>query len=606
MATKIKTGPKVLVALLVIGALIFGARWYVVNHGDTKAVSTVPTKAPDGLSDFDETKSQQPVAGNINNGITLPSTKTAQMDGVVKSKMLILAWNAQMGLILANGGPSTTEGSLMQKNGVSLTLERQDDYGKMQEALVSCAGELAKNKKSCSNGANFVAIMGDGAPSFLAGVNPTLAKLGPDFVAEIVGSSGRSYGEDKFMAPQKVKDNAQNARGLVIAGVLKDGDWDIAMFWAAENEICNNPDVTTYDPNCLNWVGTSSFVEADEKYIQGYCEDRPVVKGNKKTGASQKVCVTGVVTWTPGDVTVAQKKGGLVSILSTRENSSQMPQTIIGIRKWNRANRDAVKGLLRATFEGGDQIKRGGQPALMRAAAASTAIYKEESPAYWAKYYRGVEEPDITGNLVSLGGSRVFNLADNLRFFGLEQGSANAFAATYITFGNIQKQQYPADLPTYPALAEILDLSYMQEVANESGVVKGKADTADFSNTPSTDDQVGKRGWSITFQTGSAQFSPSASQELDKLLRELIVASDTVVEIHGHTDSAGDPNSNLALSGYRANAVKAYLEKNAPANFPKGRVKVFQHGQTQPLVSNDTQAGMAQNRRVEIVLKSGR
>ena len=81
-----------------------------------------------------------------------------------------------------------------------------------------------------------------------------------------------------------------------------------------------------------------------------------------------------------------------------------------------------------------------------------------------------------------------------------------------------------------------------------------------------------------------------------------MIASGTTVEIHGHTDNAGSPESNMQLSEDRAFAVKAWLEKAAPANFPEGRIKVFAHGQTNPLTSNATAEGKAKNRRVEIVL----
>ncbi len=596
--SKIKTGPKVLLVALLVGGTVFGARHYVMNHGDAKMASVVPEKA-ESLADFKETV---PVAPAEN--APLPSTTVVAQTGK-PVKMLVIPWNAQMGLALANGGPVTTEGSLMAKHGVNLSITRQDDYSKMQADLVACASELAKGKKQCSTGANFVTIMGDAGPSFFAGLNEQLGKLGSDLKAEIVGSAGRSFGEDKFMAPPSVKEDPKNGRGLLVAGVLKDGDWNIAMFWASENEICNNPDVTTYDPNCLNWVGTSSFVEADEKYIQGACEDRLVVSGGKKTGETRKVCVNGVVTWTPGDVAVAKKKGGLVSVLSTRENGSQMANVIVGIKRWNADNRETVKGLLQATFEGGDLVKTGGPAALKRAAEASQKIYNEETPAYWAKYYRGVEEEDAQGNLVSLGGSRVFNLADNLRYYGLEAGAANAYASTYKLFGDIMKQQYPRDLPSYPPVEEILNTSFIKELS-ESGVAKGVVDAPSFSDAPATTETLAKRSWRINFETGRADFKSDAFADLEQLTSTLIVASDTVVEIHGHTDNVGSPAANQNLSEARARAVKELLERSAPANFPHGRVQVFAHGQTAPLAPNINAAGRATNRRVDIVLKSNR
>src|SRR5262249_43400346 len=152
-----------------------------------------------------------------------------------------------------------------------------------------------------------------------------------------------------------------------------------------QNNIRNNPDEHTWDPDALNWVAADDYLKAAEMYITGYCEDRDVVRDGRKTGDKKKVCVQGSVTWTPGEVNIATKKGGLVKILSTKENIYQMPAVVIGIHKWDVDHHKLVEEMLAATFEGADQVKHFDQ-ALQRAGQASYALYKEESPAYWVKY----------------------------------------------------------------------------------------------------------------------------------------------------------------------------------------------------------------------------
>ena len=213
----------------------------------------------------------------------------------------------------------------MCERGVNLRLIRQDDGTKMREDLVALASALAHGEKSPTTGTHFVAIMGDGSPAFLHELDAVLEKLGPEYRAKVVGSTGYSWGEDKFMGPFAWKQNPSASKVGLVAGVLRDGDWNIAQKWLAENRLCNNPDEKTFDPDCLNWMGTPGYVEAAQAYVAGNCESRPVVHAGKRTGETRQVCVNGVVTWTPGDVTVAKMKGGLVSIVSTKEYRGQMP-----------------------------------------------------------------------------------------------------------------------------------------------------------------------------------------------------------------------------------------------------------------------------------------
>lgn len=520
-------------------------------------------------------------------------------------RLLGYAWNAQMGLHFANGGAEATRGSLMCGHGVNLKFMRQDDNGKMQEALTAFATELSQGSANPDKGAHFVTIMGDGAAAFLKPLNDTLRRLGPEYSAKVVGSCGYSHGEDKLMGPASWKTDPSQSRGGFVAGVLRDGDWNIAQKWLADNGLRTNPDEKTYDPDALNWVNASDYIDAAQKYIAGYHESRPVVRNGKRTGETKDVTVNACVTWTPGDVTVAEKKGGIVSIVSTHEYSSQMPCVIIGIDKWMRANRPTVEGMLAAIAEGGDAVKSS-PSALQRAAEVSNAVYHENGtdPAYWARYYKGAQEQDKSGVTVDLGGSSVNNLADMLLTFGLLPNSANLFGATYKVFGDIVAAQYPELLKGYYPVDQISDTSYLQDVARQVKPNAAAVATASphFEPHQRLASVVSRKVWHINFDTGRANFSSDASRQLDKLRRDLLVASGTAVEIHGYTDNQGDPQSNLKLSEARAFAVEKWLEKAAPVNFPRGRVRVFEHGSQNPLAPNDSAQGRAENRRVEVVL----
>lgn len=538
----------------------------------------------------------------------LPSSNVSTKVSGQVVRALVWEWNAQMGLMLANGGPKTTTDSLMEKNGVKLNLIRQDDTDKMKEAQIKFAQKLANGDPNPSDGAHFVVIMGDQSAGYIGTLNKAIVKLGPEYRAEVIGAVGWSgnkiSGEDSFMGPEDWKTDPSKSMGGLVAGAVREGDWNIAQDWLNQNSspdkpLKNNPDETTWDAKALNWVNTD-YIKAAELYNTGYCEDRKVsVEGKIQPGSKKHVCVQGVVTWTPGDVNIVHKRGGLVKILSTKENVYQMPAVVIGIHKWNNDHAKIVQGFLQAAFDGADQV-RNFEPALQRAGKASYAVYNDESAAYWVRYYRGIVEKGVP-----LGGSRVANFGDNLALFGLADGTGDAsssmFRATYEGFGKIVQQQYPKLLPDFPSVSEATNLTFLQAIAATT-TKESKPDLTTFdSDTASTpiSDVVTKRDWTITFETGKATFTPAAQQVVEQLYFAL-VRNNLSVQIDGHTDNAGSESINQPLSKARANAVKAYLHGKSPKLFPDERIGTKGYGASVPVEPNTTAEGRALNRRVTI------
>lgn len=592
----LKLGP---IAALIGGvALVFGLVFAHKNGylGPSSAGSSVVPQAA-VLPEMQDTPSA-PAAVAL---APVASDQRAAVAGP-EIRLQVMAWNSQMALIGANGGPAPTEGSLMQKHKVNLRLVWEDDVAKQGTQLVNFAAALKKGQKQPTEGAHFMAVMGDGAAASIGSILKELKSEGA--TPEIIGSAGYSRGEDKFMGPPAWKQTPKAARGSLVSGFLRDGDWNIVLKWAGDNGIKNNPDEKTWDPDAINWYAADDYIKAAEAYINGVCEDRPVVQNGKRTGETKHICVDSVTTWTPGDVNVAEKKGGLVSIVSTKEYRSQMPNTIIGIKQWNQANFDLVVEMLAAMCESADQVKSYPQ-ALTRAAKASWEVYgKSNTPEYWETYYKGVTKADKTGLMVELGGSSVNNLQDMLSLYGLLPGSANRFAATYTVFADIVRQQYPKMVPTMLPVDQVLNTSYILAVQKKYGAQKaGVEDKPKFEANAQIKQTVSKRSWPINFETGKATFTPETLAQLTEMKNGLLVSDDLLIEIHGHTDSTGNPANNVTLSQARAAAVKSWLMQQSSEAFNADRfAKVEGHGQDVPVATNETDTGRAKNRRVEVVL----
>ncbi|MCE0505463.1 MULTISPECIES: OmpA family protein [unclassified Roseivivax] len=103
----------------------------------------------------------------------------------------------------------------------------------------------------------------------------------------------------------------------------------------------------------------------------------------------------------------------------------------------------------------------------------------------------------------------------------------------------------------------------------------------------------------ILFATDSTAVSPGIQGDLIAVARNLQQYPDTNVQVVGHTDNTGDAAYNQDLSQRRAQAVASILTSNGVPGF---RINTIGRGEDQPVASNLTPEGRAQNRRVEIVI----
>lgn len=102
----------------------------------------------------------------------------------------------------------------------------------------------------------------------------------------------------------------------------------------------------------------------------------------------------------------------------------------------------------------------------------------------------------------------------------------------------------------------------------------------------------------VNFETGSAALTTESYSILDEVIAGLKDNKNVEIEIRGYTDSQGAASSNQKLSERRANSVMQYLINNG---IEAARLRAVGYGENDPIASNKTAEGRAQNRRIEFV-----
>ncbi len=532
-----------------------------------------------------------------------PSTKVANK-GLIR--IAEYAWNGNSGMIAANGGPRTTEGSLMEAGGVNLEIVRQDMVGGLRDMQIKFVEEFAggadypKSDKS----AFAVSIMGDGFPFYVSTTQKSLdEKFGKGkYHVQNIAAIGLSYGEDKLIGPKIWKDNPQSMRGAVVSSVIGDGDWVVAVNYASANKIPVNPDAATYDADALNFVASQDddYINSVKELIKsqktGYTVPLKEVKNGKLTGKTIDHKIDGATTWTPGDKMAFDALSGFTDVVSTKDFINQMATSVIVVKEWALLHEKEVVAILKQTYTANNQIKLYDEWAV-KASECVAKTYNFETPKYWYELFKG-QKNTKDGLDYNIGGTRVFNYADAMQYFGITDGN-NRYKAVYNQVSTYLTDLNPCDFNNtckegVVGYEDAVNLYFLKSVTD---VDAGKVEKITYVDTKT---QVMADGqWNINFASASTAIQGS-EKDLTTIYNLLVQAEDTKLKVVGHTDNTGFPQANLALSKGRANSVVQYLTNKGISS---DRFQVVDgKGDTEPVADNRTAFGKAKNRRVDITL----
>lgn len=592
---KLTTFSELLIVIVAIGGIL-GAVYYI-----SPGIKTAVSKQLNGM-ELNGTD-----VNNVTNAdkLELPSN---EVSSEVTSKPLIriagYAWNAASGFIVSNGGSKTTKGSLMEKNGVNLEIIRQDWLSELRNMQMKFIEEFDGGEAFPTSDKSVFAIviMGDGAPFYISSAQKSLdEKYGKGkYHLQVMGAVGMSYGEDKLIGPPNWKSDPKSMKGAVISAVLGDGDWVTTVNYCFANGLKVNPDPTTYDADAVNIYPSENddYIKSAEELIKsqttGWTVTLKEVSNGKLTGKSVNRKIDGCATWTPGDKTVFDKLSGFVDIVSTKEFNNQMPAVLIGVKEWATKNPDIVSNILKSALTASNQMKNY-EDWKVRASEAVATTYNMETPEYWYKMFKG-QQGTKNGLTYSMGGSKVFNYADGMQYFGMTDG-VNRYKSVYNQVSSYLTELNPFGFnENVGAVVPYEDAVNLFFLKNINDIESTAADKADYSAQAT--EVIASGEWKINFSSGSAAVQNSSSKDLEKIYNLLVQAENSKLTIVGHTDNVGNSDANLALSKNRAQAVVNYLKQKG---IPENRFQLIDgKGQSEPVADNGSESGKSKNRRVVI------
>jgi NitT/TauT family transport system substrate-binding protein len=299
--------------------------------------------------------------------------------------------------------------------------------------------------------------------------------------------------------------------------------------------------------------------------------------------------VEAAVVWSPDDAACLDAVAGSRVLQSTKSASHIIADVFFAKKEYIDNNQKRLQQLYEGWMKGAAEIN-------------SSEANKRKAAKILAENFEGVDEDWAVG---AINNVRLCTHGDNENFFGINREYS----------GVTGEKLYGRMNTVYSGLGVIEGTAPSWRLISNSSLVKGarglngpeqaseeaKSFTKISDKEAKTKEAVATKRVSINFRSGEYQLDPNAQNIIDREFVDIAKAfGNSRIRIEGNTDNVGNHDSNVALSRKRAQSVKTYLvnEHNVAPN----RIIVIGNGPDNPVASNETAKGKAQNRRTDFEL----
>jgi len=526
-------GKKVLKTFVALSVLIAAGTtgWYVWNSRNTNP----------GIVSTDSGGSRPPVTESSN---TIPTGPKSGSLGSESNPLTvsIVSWHGYVGGLLANGGLTTTSGSIYANKGINVRFLLDDSIPTMAE-------RFEPNDAQCI----WRTI------DFWAQEQPALRNVKHDGRMVVIVDNSR--GGDRAIGREGVVETVEQLAGHTVG-------------------------ITEFTPShmlLIYMLDHSSLSKRQRESVQ------TVTFGSngEALAAFQSGKIDSLVTWEPETSLAMLPTQGFpkpVSIFDTSMATNLIYDGIVCNTKTISEHPDVIQKFVAGWLEGADQANANPQ------AAADVLIKSEQS---FASLVEKQGRDFLVSNVFS--GIRWSTLEDNIRVLGMA-GGPNQFERIYGESDDIWRQNTKL-LDGMPKVnvREAFDTQFIRSLSASAPQAKQEAAKPEFTFTEEKKIVVAKTATesltkpvTINFSTGSATINQRGEQVIEAELVPLLDATQgSYIRLSGNTDSVGSAVVNKKLSLARAQSVADYLVKEW--DVPRNRIDVVGNGSSDPLCNEGDQ-----------------